>query len=128
MHKYKETLQDLTWSELLNEIASILDRDKKTLESNVNYYKKLLGDNNSDKEKVNRLFEKLQLERLRLSYFSELFFRLDESKYKLMIMHLESCIMQETHTQNRTPKDWSATVCCMDGKIQVYFMPLSFYQ
>lgn len=128
MEKYKETLHDLTWSELINEIGAILARDKKTLESNVNYYKKLLGESNSDKEQVNRLFEKLQLDRLRLSYFSELFFRLDESKYKLMITHLESCIVQETHIQNRTPKDWSATICNMDGKIQVYFMPLSYFQ
>ena len=128
MEKYKETLQDLTWPELLSEVSAILERDKKTLETNVNYYKKLLGESNSDKDQVNRLFEKLQLDRLRLSYFSELFFRLDDSKYKLMIMHLESCIQQETHIQNRTPKDWSATICNMNGSIQVYFMPLSFYQ
>ncbi|MGE0567434.1 MAG: hypothetical protein AB7O73_05755 [Bacteroidia bacterium] len=128
MKTYKETLKDLTWPELLQEISTILERDSKTLESNVNYYKKLLGDNNSDKDQINRLFEKLQLDRLRLSYFSELFFRLDNTNYKFMIMHLESCIMQETHLQNRTPKDWSATICNIDGQIQVYFMPLSFYQ
>lgn len=128
MKTYKETLKDLTWPELLQEISAILERDSKTLESNVNYYKKLLGDSNSDKDQINRLFEKLQLDRLRLSYFSELFFRLDDTNYKFMIMHLESCIMQETHLQNRTPKDWSATICNIDGQIQVYFMPLSFYQ
>ena len=128
MEKYQETLKDLTWPELLQEISAILERDSKTLESNVNYYKKLLGDSNSDKDQINRLFEKLQLDRLRLSYFSELFFRLDGTNYKFMIMHLESCIQQETHIQNRTPKDWSATVCNMNGRITVYFMPLSFYQ
>lgn len=74
MEKYNETLHGLTWPELLGEVSAILERDTKTLESNVNYYKKLLGDSNSDKEQINRLFEKLQLDRLRLSYFSELFF------------------------------------------------------
>lgn len=128
MQKYKETLQDLTWPELLKEISTILERDTKTLETNVNYYKKLLGDSNSDKEQINRLFEKLQLDRLRLSYFSELFFRLDDVNYKFMIMHLESCIMQETQIQNRTPKDWSATIYFKNGQMQVYFMPLSYFQ
>lgn len=128
MEKYIETLHDLTWPELLNEISTILERDTKTLETNVNYYKKLLGDSNSDKEQINRLFEKLQLDRLRLSYFSELFFRLDDVNYKFMIMHLESCIQQETQIQNRTPKDWSATIHYKNGQMQVYFMPLSYFQ
>ncbi len=128
METYKTTLKDLKWPELLCEVSAILERDSKSLESNVNYYKKLLGDNKADKEQINRLFEKLQLDRLRLSYFSELFFRLDEANYKFMIMHLESCIQQETHLQNRAPKDWSATICNIDGSIHVYFMPLSYFQ
>ncbi|MBK9284046.1 MAG: hypothetical protein IPM51_06960 [Sphingobacteriaceae bacterium] len=128
MEKYTETLKDLTWIELLREVSAILARDTKTLEANVSYYKKLLGESNSDKDQINRLFEKLQLDRLRLSYFSELFFRLDDTNYKFMIMHLESCIHQETQIQNRTPKDWAATVYFKNGEMQVYFMPLSYFQ
>lgn len=128
MEKYSETLKDLTWPELIQQVSAILVRDAKTLETNVNYYKKLLGDSNADKDRLNSLFEKLQLDKLRYSYFSELFFRLDESNYKFIIMHLESCIEQETHLQNRRPKDWSATVRCENGEIKIYFMALSFYQ
>lgn len=128
MEKYTETLKDLTWPELLQQVSAILTRDAKALETNVNYYKKLLGDSNADKDQLNRLFEKLQLDKLRYSYFSELFFRLDESNYKFIIMHLESCIEQETQLQNRRPKDWSATVRCEDGQIKIYFMALSYYQ
>lgn len=128
MEKYNETLQDLTWPELIQQVSAILARDAKTLENNVNYYKKLLGDSNSDKDQLNRLFEKLQLDKLRYSYFSELFFRLDEDKYRFMIMSLESCIEQETQLQNRRPKDWAATVQYEAGQIKVYFMPLSYFQ
>lgn len=128
MEKYTQTLKDLTWPELIQQISAILSRDAKTLEANVNYYKKLLGDSNSDKDQLNKLFEKLQLDKLRYSYMSELFFRLDESNYKFIIMSLESCIEQESEIQNRRPKDWSATVRCIDGQIKVYFMALSYYQ
>jgi predicted transcriptional regulator len=64
MEKYKETLNDLTWPELLQQVAAVLARDEKALENNVNYYKKMLGDSNADKEKLNRLFDKLQLDKL----------------------------------------------------------------
>lgn len=128
MENYKETLHDLTWPELMKQVAAILERDQKTLESNVNYYKKLFNDSNADKEQLNRLFDKLQLDKLRFNYFSELFFRLEEQNHKFMIMQLESCIKQETEMQNRTPKDWVATVRFEDGQIKVYFMALSYYQ
>lgn len=128
MENYKETLHDLTWPELMKQVAAVLERDQKTLESNVNYYKKLFNDSNADKEQLNRLFDKLQLDKLRFNYFSELFFRLEEQNHKFMIMQLESCIKQETEMQNRTPKDWVATVRYEDGQIKVYFMALSYYQ
>lgn len=128
MENYKETLHDLTWPELIKQVAAVLERDQKTLESNVNYYKKLFNDSNADKEQLNRLFDKLQLDKLRFNYFSELFFRLEEQNHKFMIMQLESCIRQETEMQNRTPKDWVATVRFEDGLIKVYFMALSYYQ
>jgi hypothetical protein len=125
---YKETLNDLSWQELLTQLSAILARDAKALESNVNYYKKLFNDNNADKAQLNKLFDKLQLDKLRYAYFSELFIRLDDSKYRLMIMHLESCIKQETELQNRSPKDWVATIRFENGKLSVYFMALSYYQ
>lgn len=128
MEKYNETLHDLTWPELLQQVSAILARDAKTLESNVNYYMKLFSDNNSDKNQLNKLFEKLQLDKLRYAYMSELFIRLDEANYKMMIMSLESCIQQETELQNRKPKDWSATVRFENGEIKLYFMALSYYQ
>lgn len=128
MEKYNETLHDLTWPELLQQVSAILDRDAKTLESNVNYYMKLFNDSNSDKNQLNKLFEKLQLDKLRYAYMSELFIRLDETNYKMMIMSLESCIQQETELQNRKPKDWSATIRFENGQIKLYFMALSYYQ
>lgn len=128
MEKYQETLHDLTWLELMQHVASIIGRDEKTLESNVNYYMKLFNDNNADKTQLNKLFEKLQLDKLRYAYFSELFVRLEEQNYKMMIMSIESCIQQETNLQNKTPKDWTATVCFENGQIKVYFMALSYYQ
>ena len=128
MDMYKETLNDLSWQELLTQLSAILARDAKALESNVNYYKKLFNDSNADKAQLNKLFEKLQLDKLRYAYFSELFIRLDDSKYRLMIMHLESCIKQETELQNRSPKDWVATIRFKNGKLSVYFMALSYYQ
>ncbi len=128
MEKYSETLHDLTWPELMQQVASIIGRDEKALESNVNYYMKLFNDNNSDKNQLNKLFEKLQLDKLRYAYFSELFVRLEEQNYKMMIMSIESCIRQETNIQNKTPKDWVATVRFENGQIKVYFMALSYYQ
>ena len=128
MEKYIETLHDLTWPELMQQVASIIGRDEKSLESNVNYYMKLFNDNNSDKNQLNKLFEKLQLDKLRYAYFSELFVRLEEQNYKMMIMSIESCIRQETNIQNKTPKDWVATVRFENGQIKVYFMALSYYQ
>ncbi len=128
MEKYSETLHDLTWPELMQLVASILGRDNKLLESNVNYYMKLFNDSNSDKNQLNKLFEKLQLDKLRFAYFSELFVRLEENNYKMMIMSIESCIRQETNIQNKTPRDWVATVRFENGQIKVYFMALSYYQ
>lgn len=128
MEKYSETLHDLTWPELMQQVASIIGRDEKSLESNVNYYMKLFNDNNSDKNQLNKLFEKLQLDKLRYAYFSELFVRLEEQNYKMMIMSIESCIRQETNIQNKTPKDWVATVRFENSQIKVYFMALSYYQ
>lgn len=128
MNTYKETLHDLTWPELMQQVASIISRDEKSLESNVNYYMKLFNDSNTDKNQLNKLFEKLQLDKLRHTYFSELFVRLEEQNYKMMIMSLESCIQQETHIQNKTPKDWSATIRFENGQVKVYFMALSYYQ
>ena len=128
MEKYSETLHDLTWSELMQQVASIIGRDNKLLESNVNYYMKLFNDNNADKTQLNKLFEKLQLDKLRFAYFSELFVRLEEQNYKMMIMSLESCIRQETNLQSKAPKDWTATISFENGQIKVYFMALSYYQ
>ncbi len=128
MEQYKETLHDLTWPELLQQVSVILARDAKTLESNVSYYMKLFNDTNSDKAQLNKLFEKLQLDKLRYACISEVFIRLEESNYKMMIMSLESCIKQETELQNKTPKDWVATVRFENGQIKVYFMALSYYQ
>ena len=128
MEKYSETLHDLTWPELLQQVSAILTRDAKTLESNVNYYMKLFNDNNSDKNQLNKLFEKLQLDKLRYAYFSELFLRFEDNNYKMIIMSLESCIQQETNLQNKAPKDWSATIRYENGQIKVYFMALSYYQ
>lgn len=128
MNTYKETLHNISWPELLQQVSAILSRDAKALESNVNYYMKLFNDSNTDKTKLNNIFEKLQLEKLRHAYFSELFIRLEEANYKMMIMSLESCIQQETEIQNRTPKDWVATIRFEDRKIRVYFMALSYYQ
>ena len=128
MEKYNETLNDLTWPELLQQVSAILARDAKTLESNVSYYMKLFNDPNSDKHQLNKLFEKLQLDKLRYACISEVFIRLEESNYKMMIMSLESCIKQETELQNKTPKDWVATVRFENGQIKVYFMALSYYQ
>lgn len=128
MEKYNETLHDLTWPELLQQVSAIIDRDAKTLESNVNYYMKLFNDSNSDKNQLNKLFEKLQLDKLRYAYMSELFIRLDETNYKMMIMSLESCIQQESELQNRKPKDWTATIRFENGQIKLYFMALSYYQ
>ncbi len=128
MEQYKETLQELTWPELLQQVSAILARDAKTLESNVSYYMKLFNDPNSDKHQLNKLFEKLQLDKLRYACISEVFIRLEESNYKMMIMSLESCIRQETELQNKTPKDWVATVRFENGQIKVYFMALSYYQ
>lgn len=128
MEKYNETLHDLTWPELLQQVSAILARDAKTLESNVSYYMKLFNDPNTDKHQLNKLFEKLQLDKLRYACISEVFIRLEESNYKMMIMSLESCIKQETELQNKTPKDWVATVRFENGQIKVYFMALSYYQ
>ena len=128
MNTYKETLHNLTWTELLLQMRSILERDAKSLESNVSYYMKLFNDPNSDKHQLNRLFEKLQLDKLRYACISEVFIRLEESNYKMMIMSLESCIKQETELQNKTPKDWVATVRFENGQIKVYFLALSYYQ
>lgn len=128
MEKYNETLHDLTWPELLQQVSAILARDAKTLESNVNYYMKLFNDNNSDKTQLNKLFEKLQLDKLRYACMSELFIRLDEVNYKMIMMSLESCIQQETELKSRKPKDWSATVRFENGEIKLYFMALSYYQ
>lgn len=128
MEKYNETLHDLTWPELLQQVSAIIARDAKTLESNVNYYMRLFNDSNADKAQLNKLFEKLQLDKLRYAYFSELFIRLDEHNYKVMIMSLESCIQQETDIQNRKPKDWTATISFENGRIKIYFMALSYYQ
>ena len=128
MNTYKETLHNLTWTELLLQMRSILERDAKSLESNVSYYLKLFNDPNSDKHQLNKLFEKLQLDKLRYACISEVFIRLEESNYKMMIMSLESCIKQETELQNKTPKDWVATVRFENGQIKVYFMALSYYQ
>ncbi len=127
MNTYKETLHDLTWPELLQQISAIIARDEKSLESNVNYYLKLFNDSNSDKTQLNKFFEKLQLDKLRYAYFSELFVRLEEQNYKMMIMSIESCIRQETNIQDKTPKDWVATVRFENGQIKVYFMALSYY-
>ena len=113
---------------MLTQLSAILARDAKALEGNVSYYKKLFNDNNADKANINKFFDKLQLDKLRLAYFSELFIRLDDNNYKLMIMHLESCIKQDTEIQNRTPKDWVATVRFENGQLKVYFMALSYYQ
>lgn len=128
MNTYKETLHNLTWTELLLQLRSILERDAKSLESNVSYYMKLFNDPNSDKHQLNKLFEKLQLDKLRYACISEVFIRLEESNYKMMIMSLESCIKKETELQNKTPKDWVATVRFENGQIKVYFMALSYYQ
>jgi hypothetical protein len=128
MEHYKETLHNLTWSELMIQMRTILERDAKALESNVSYYMKLFNDPNSDKHQLNKLFEKLQLDKLRYACVSEVFIRLEDSNYKMIIMNLESCIKQETELQNKTPKDWVATVRFENGQIKVYFMALSYYQ
>src|SRR5690606_22710010 len=101
MFKYKEKLDSVSWEQLLQDISEILAVDMKKLEVNVNYYKKLFNNNNPDADKLNKIFERLQLDKLRFNYFSELIFRLDDSRYKFIILQLESCILQETEMQNR---------------------------
>jgi hypothetical protein len=127
METFEETIHDLSWNELLAQVAVIIARDAKSLETNVGYYKKLFNDNNADKAQLNKLFEKLQLDKLRYAYFSELYFRLDESRYKFILMSLENSMQQAIRIQNKQPKDWVATVRFEEGEIKVYFMPLNYF-
>src|SRR4051812_33807104 len=124
MERYRQTLDGLSWDELLREITNILAIDLQKLQANVNYYKSLFNKNNAGTERLNRFFEKLHLEKLRYNYFSELVFRLDESRYKFIILQLESCIQQETELQNKAPKDWVASVSYRDDRVVVSFLPL----
>jgi hypothetical protein len=73
-------------------------------------------------------FLKTSTRKIALCLFLRAVCKIEEANYKMMIMSLESCIQQETEIQNRTPKDWVATIRFENGQIKVYFMALSYYQ
>lgn len=123
MVNYDHSLKNHTWDELLNAISAILERDAKNLQSNVNYYKKLIDSGTADGEQLNRLFERLQIDKYRFTYLSEIFFRLDSQKGKFILMAVDDVLQKEYLVNHRVPEEWSILVCREIDSVKTYFLP-----
>ena len=125
MVSYDHSLKNHSWEELLNAIGTILDRDAQNLESNVNYYKKLISSGTAQSEQLNRLFERLQIDKHRFAYLSEIYFRLDGQNRKLVLMGLEDVMAKEKMVNEREPDEWTIMVCREKKSLKTYFLPHS---
>jgi len=123
MVNYDHSLKNHSWEELLKSIAAILERDAQNLHSNVNYYKKLIKSGKAEGEQLNRLFERLQIDKHRFAFLSEIFFRLDRQNGKLVLMGLEDILSQEKAINEREPEEWSVMVCKEKKSLKTYFLP-----
>jgi hypothetical protein len=101
MKVYNNTLKDLNWNELLREVAIILKRDTQSLETNMNHYRRLLADESSLPEQVNLFYEKLEVDRQRLSYFNALYTRLQQNDFKFILASLLSELEKQKQLQTR---------------------------
>jgi hypothetical protein len=123
MIEYDHSLKNHSWEELLSTIASILERDGKNLQSNVNYYKKLIDSGTADGEQLNRLFERLQIDKYRFTYLSEIFFRLDTQKGKFILMSIQDAMEKEYLVNPRELEEWSILVCREKNSLKTYLLP-----
>ena len=125
MVSYDHSLKNHSWEELLNAIGTILERDAQNLESNVNYYKKLIGSGKAEAEQLNRLFERLQIDKHRFTYLSEIYFRLDSQNRKLVLMGLEDVMAKEKMVNEHEPDEWTIMICKEKKSLKTYFLPHS---
>lgn len=123
MVSYDHSLKNHSWEELLNAIDAVLERDAQNLQSNVNYYKKLINSGKAEGEQLNRLFERLQIDKHRFTYLSEIFFRLESQDGKLVLMGFEDVMSKEKMINEREPTDWSILVCKEKKSLTTYFLP-----
>lgn len=123
MVTYDHSLKNHSWDELLTTIADILERDGKNLQSNVNYYKKLIDSGTADGEQLNRLFERLQIDKHRFLYLSEIFFRLDKQKGKFILMAIQNVMEKEWLINNQEPQEWTVLVCNEGSSVKTYLLP-----
>ena len=117
-------LYHLSWAALMAEINTILAKDTKSLEANIAYYKKVLNAPNVDNAQVNKYFERLQHDKMRLAYFNEIYCRLEKLNYKFILLGIDQCIANETKIQGREPTDWVITVRKEGHDFKTYYLPL----
>ncbi len=120
----ESTLHLLPWNELLTDIEYLMNLEEERMKSNKAYYKNIFYKENQDKDKLRKLYDRLQEEQQRFDFFTELLTRLQKFNAVLLINAIEDCEAKEKAINGRLPEDWQIIIRKENGKFSVYYSPI----
>ncbi|MDX2190989.1 MAG: hypothetical protein SFY32_14105 [Bacteroidota bacterium] len=118
-------LTHLPWMDLIDHAKDIVLQDDEKLEKNKAYYRKLGLEPNPDKANLEKMYQRLQWESQRLSYFQELLLRLDRVEYLYLIHQLETSMKSESSKKCKNIDNWSFTIVKQNAEIRTFFTPIN---
>lgn len=114
----------LPWQKLIEEIGHILYKDSNTLERNINYYLKIHKLPETDPVKLQNLYNKLQREKNRFHYYTEMYFRLQNPNLVNMMNGIEEVFEKQERINGHLENDFVIYYRKFEELTQVYYMPL----
>ena len=120
----ESTLHLLPWNELLTDIEYLMNLEEERMKANKAYYKNIFYKENPDKDKLRKLYDRLQEEQQRFDFFTELLTRLQKFNVVLLINAIDDCEAKEKAINGRLPEDWQIIIRKENGKFSVYYSPI----
>lgn len=120
----ESNLHLLPWHELLSDINFLMEKENERIKANKDYYKSIFYKENQDKEKLNKLYDRIKEDQQRFDFFTELLIRLDQYNAIVLLNSLENCEKQEKEINGKKPEDWQIIIIKENMKFSVYYYPI----
>lgn len=120
----ESNLHLLPWHELLSDIHFLMDKEQERITANKEYYKSIFFKDNQDKEKINKLYNRIADEQQRFDFFKELLIRLDQYDAVVLLNSMENCEKKEKEINGKIPEDWQIIIIKENMKFSVYYYPI----
>lgn len=119
------SITQTNWAELLDTLKDILLQDETKLENNISFYKKLLANPQTDKQKLENMYQKVTWDQNRLLLLQEVMNRLYMFDIPIIAENLQTAIQTEATKKGGKIEDWLFTIQKENEELRTFFFPLS---